>query len=298
MKLRSLFSIRKWIEFYLNKESSQKLSDERYLRLRFYARMGKKLDLDNPKTFNEKLQWLKLHDRKPEHVNMVDKLEAKKYVADRIGEQYIIPTLGVWDKFDDIDFDSLPDKFVLKCTHDSGGLVICKNKSKLDVDAAKNKIDRCLKKNYYWHGREWPYKDVPRKIIAEQYMEDEQTAELRDYKFFCFNGVPKMILVCSDRFSSGGLRENFYDVDWNLLPVQRPSHPNSDVDIEAPENLHLMIAAAEKLAQNIPFSRIDFYEINGKMYFGEITFFPASGFEPFSPEGWDKKLGDWIKLPE
>ena len=298
MKIRSLFSLRKWIAYYLGKPSAKKMSDEKYIKLKFYASLGRKLNLDNPKTFNEKLQWLKLYDRKPEYTIMVDKYEAKKYVADIIGEEYIIPTLGVWDSFDEIDFDKLPEKFVLKCTHDSGGLVICRDKKSLDIGAARAKIERSLARNYYLHGREWPYKNVPRKIIAEKFMEDEETAELRDYKFFCFNGDVKIILVCAERFSDGGLRENFYDTNWNLLPFERPLHHNTEYPIKAPQNFKKMIQAAEKLSKDIPFSRIDFYETNGKMYFGEITFFPASGFEGFEPAEWDEKFGEWIKLPD
>jgi hypothetical protein len=186
----------------------------------------------------------------------------------------------------------------LKCTHDSGGIVICRNKNEFDIDAAKKKINKCLKKNYYWQGREWPYKDIPRKIIAEKYMVDAQTKELRDYKFFCFNGEPKIVLVCADRFSSGGLRENFYDTNWNLLNLQRPKHPNTEYSVSKPESLDIMLSLARTLSQNIPFVRVDFYDINGKNYFGEMTFFPASGFERFVPEEWDYKLGEWIKLPD
>lgn len=209
------------------------IPDRLYLKLKFRQKMGKWPDLDNPKTFNEKLQWLKLHDRKPIYSTMVDKYEAKRYIADIIGEEYIIPTLGVWDRFEDIDFDALPNQFVLKCTHDSGGLVIVCDKSSMNLDAARKKINRSMKRNYYWHGREWAYKNVKPRIIAEQYMEDGNPGEkperidagLTDYKVHCFNGKPKLILVCKDRFSRGGMTEDFFSDEWNHLPVKRIRHP-------------------------------------------------------------------------
>lgn len=267
--------------------------DSVYLKLRFKKIMGYPLDLNNPKTFNEKLQWLKLYNRNPEHTTMVDKFAVKKYIADKIGPEYIIPTLGVWDSFDDIDFDALPDQFVLKCTHDSGGLVICRDKAKLNYKEAKEKIEKSLANNYFYSGREWPYKNVPHRIIAEQYMADN----LRDYKLFCFNGVPRMTLVCSERFTKDGLKEDFYDESWNHLDIQRPAHGNAILHIARPNQYELMKELAMKLSEHIPFARIDFYEINEKVYFGEITFYPASGFEGFKPEEWDLKLGEWIKLP-
>ena len=197
--------------------------------------MKKKLNLKDPKTFNEKLQWLKLYDRNPKYTQMVDKHEVKNYVASRIGSEYIIPTLGVWDKFEDIDFDSLPNQFVLKCTHDSGGLVICKNKSDLDIDATKRKINKCLKKNYYWHGREWPYKNLRPRIIAEQYMEDTSTKELRDYKFFCFDGEVKALFIASDRQVKGEeTKFDFFDMEYNHLPFTN-GHPNARVMPEKPK---------------------------------------------------------------
>lgn len=269
------------------------LPDKTFLKMYYLVMMREELNLKNPKTFNQKLQWLKLYDRKTEYTTMVDKYAVKKYIAEKIGGEYIIPTLGVWDKFDDIDFDSLPEQFVLKCTHDSGGLVVCRNKSQLDIDATKKKIEKSLKTNYFYNGREWPYKDVPRRIIAEQYMADD----LRDYKLFCFNGVPRMTLVCSERFTRDGLKEDFYDEAWNHLDVQRPAHGNNILPIQRPKQYELMKQLATKLSEKMPFVRIDFYEINEKVYFGEITFYPASGFEGFKPEEWDLKLGEWIKLP-
>ena len=269
------------------------MSDEAYLRFVYKIAMGKKLDLENPKTFNEKLQWLKLHNQKEVYTTIVDKYEAKKYVGKIIGSEYLIPTIGVWNNFDEIDFNTLPDQFVLKCTHDSGGLVVCRDKSRLDMDAARKKIEKSLSSNFYYMGREWPYKNVPHRIIAEQYMADD----LRDYKLFCFDGAPRMTLVCSERFTEEGLKEDFYDEAWNHLNVQRPAHGNAILPIQRPKQYELMKKLAAKLSEKMPFARIDFYEINEKVYFGEITFYPASGFEGFKPEEWDLKLGEWIKLP-
>ena len=272
------------------------MKDERYLKIIFKIRTGQELNLNNPQTFNEKLQWLKLHDRRPEYSMMVDKYAVKKYVAEKIGEQYIIPTLGVWDRFDDIDFAKLPDQFVLKCTHDSGGLVICRDKSKFDIKTARKKINRCLKHNYFWGCREWPYKNVKPQIIAEKYMSDSSYSELTDYKLMCFNGTVKCIFTVTERFSKEGLKVTFFDCDWNRLSFSR-HYPKSTLKIKPPINLKMMIKLAESLAKSIPFVRVDFYESGGKIYFGEMTFYPGSGFEEFSPEEWDKRLGDLIKLP-
>lgn len=270
------------------------MDDEKYLKRKYKACMGKELHLDSPQTFNEKLQWLKLYDRKPEYTTMVDKYAVKKYVADIIGEEYIIPTLGVWNHFDEIDFDKLPNQFVLKCTHDSGGIVICKDKKKLDLKSAKKKIEKSLKQNYYWSSREWPYKDVKPRIIAEEYMIDESGYELKDYKFFCFNGEAKMMFIATDRGSD--TKFDFYDMEFNHLPFTN-GHPNANKKIQRPKNYSKMIALAAKLSFEIPNVRVDFYNINGKIYFGELTFFHWSGLVPFEPEEWDYKLGSWIKLP-
>jgi hypothetical protein len=271
------------------------LPDKMYIKLYYFARFKRFCDLEHPKTFNEKLNWLKLHDRNPLYVRMVDKYEAKEYVSSIIGSQYIIPTLGVWEQFDDIEFDKLPNQFVLKCTHDSEGLVIVKDKSKLDKKAAKVKIENALKCNFYYIGREWPYKDVKPRIIAEQYMSNNG-GDLDDYKVHNFDGVPKLILICSERFSESGLKEDFYDENWQRLDMCRISHPNSTHIKKKPDCLDEMLKLSQKLADGIPFLRTDFYEIDGKLYFGELTFYPASGFEPFSPDEWDYKMGQWITL--
>lgn len=285
------------VVFLLDKKGISKLiPDKAYLKLKYRASMGKKLNLKEPKTYNEKLQWLKLYDRKPEYTTIVDKHDVKPYVAERIGQEYIIPTLGVWDRVEDIDFDALPNQFVLKCTHDSGGLVICKDKAKLDVEKAKQKLNKSLKKDFYYVGREWPYKNVKRRIIAETYMEDATTGDLRDYKFFCFDGVTKAVRVDTER-GTGDVKMDFFDREKNHLPFER-NHRNADVMPEIPENFEDMVAIADKLSEGYPHLRVDLYSVNGKIYFGELTFFAANGMAPFDPEEWDVIFGEWLTLPK
>lgn len=293
--LKVIKNPKKIIQFADYKGLFNFLPDKAYLKFMFRVNIGKKLDLDNPKTFNEKIQWLKLNDRKDIYTTMVDKYEAKNYVAEKIGEEFIIPTLGVWDKFEDIDFDKLPEQFVLKCTHDSGGLVICRDKSKLDIKNAKTKINKCLKKNYYKHGREWPYKNVKPRIIAEQYMEDSNTGDLPDYKFFCFNGVVKAMFIATERFGKEETKFDFFDENFNHLPFTN-GHPNADNPLKKPEQFEKMKELASVLSKGIPQVRVDFYEINNKIYFGELTFSHWGGMVPFNPEEWDEKMGEFIKL--
>ena len=274
------------------------LPDPIYLRLIYYLYIGKRLHIKSPKTFNEKLQWLKLHDRNPEYTTMVDKVEAKNWVAERIGEQYIIPTLGVWDRVEDIDFDALPDQFVLKTNHDSGGVVICKDKNKLDRSLARKKLAKSLKRDFYAYGREWPYKNVPHKILAEQFISSsavEHTDDIPDYKFMCFNGRVECCFVCTDRNSQDGLKVTFFDRSWRLMPFMR-HYPASQKEIPRPHNHDKMIELVEKLSVGLKCVRVDFYEVGDAIYFGEMTFYPGSGFEEFSPEEWDYKLGQLIKL--
>ena len=271
------------------------MSDEQYLKIAFWARMGKLPDIDNPKSFSEKLQWMKLYDHNPLYSKLVDKYEVKPIVAKKIGEEYIIPTIGLWNNADQIDFDLLPDQFVLKCTHDSGGLVICKDKSKLDRDAARKKLTTCLKHSFFWGMREWPYKDVKPRVIAEQYMEDE-TGELRDYKFFCFDGELKALFIASDRTKDVETKFDFFDENFKHLPFTN-GHPNADVPPSKPVCFEEMKKLAAILSKGIPQVRVDFYEIRGKVYFGEMTFFHWSGMTPFVPEEWDYTFGSWIKIP-
>lgn len=271
------------------------LSDEACIKKMFKIYMGYELNLDDPKTFNEKLQWLKLYDRRPIYTTMVDKYAVKDYVSSIIGNQYIIPTLGVWDSFDDIDFEALPGQFVLKCTHDSGGLVICKNKDKFDKKVAKKKLNHSLKTNYYYRFREWPYKNVKPRIIAEKYMEDAGTSELRDYKIYTFNGKAMLCMVNQDR----GIhtRADYFDSDYNWLDFTW-GYDHADVSPDKPQNYELMYQLAEKLAIGTSELRVDFYEINGRVYFGELTFFDGSGFDKIEPVEWDYKLGSLISLPQ
>ena len=270
--------------------------DKLYLSILFWCRMGKKIDWASPQTYSEKLQWLKLYNRDPKYTVMVDKAAVKDYVASIIGKEYIIPTLAIWDKTSEIEWDSLPEKFVLKCTHDSGGVVICKDKNNFDRQNAIQKIDKALKSNYYYLHREWPYINVPRRIIAEQYMEDG-FGELRDYKWFCFDGEVKALFIATDRSKGDhATRFDFFDENFNHLPFTN-GHPNADVQPEKPKMFEEMKALAAKLSKGIPHVRIDFYEVGTKIYFGEMTFFHWSGFMPYDPEEWDYKFGSWLKLP-
>ena len=297
--LKAIKNPRLVILYAMNKSFGSLLSDKAYLKLRYRLTMGKRLNLKNPQSFNEKLQWLKLNDRNPEHTVMVDKYLVRQYIADKIGEEYLIPLLGVWDDPDEIDFDSLPGKFVLKCNHNSGiGMYICKDKFSMDVDKVKKELRRGLKQNYYLNGREWPYKNVPRKIIAEQYMEDEKTSELRDYKFFAFDGEVKALFIATDRQKVGEeTKFDFFDENFNHLDFTN-GHPNAAILPQKPEKFEEMKVLASKLSKGIPHVRVDFYEVNGKIYFGELTFSHWSGMVPFEPEKWDYTFGSWINLPK
>ncbi len=274
---------------------SKKIPDEKYLKIVYRSILKKELNLKEPKTYNEKLQWLKLNDRNPKYTNMVDKYEAKNYVANVVDEKYIIPTFGIWENFDDIDFSKLPNQFVLKCTHDSGGIYICKDKKEFSIKKAKKVLNNSLKRNFYYFGREWPYKDVKPRIIAEKYMVDESGIELKDYKIFCFNGRAKFILVDFGRFSNH--YRNVYDLDWNLLELQIKFPSDARHEIQKPKKLDEMIYIAEKLSENIPHVRVDLYSINEEIYFGELTFYHGSGFTNFTPEKWNDKVGNLLELP-
>ena len=271
------------------------IPDRLYLMLKYRKRYGKYPNLKYPTTFTEKLQWIKLYDRRPLYTTLVDKYTVKKYVAEKLGEEHIIPLIGVWDDVDDIDCDTLPDQFVMKCTHDSGGLEICKDKSSFDFDAAKRRIDKILKQNFYWVSREWPYKNVKPRVIIEKYMEDKKTVELRDYTFFTFNGVPKVMYIATGR-GTGETYGDFFDMDFNHLDMEI-DHKTAPAMPQKPRNFEEMKKAAEKLAAGIPQVRVDFYEIDGEYFFGEMTFFHCGGFERFHPESLDKTWGEWIDLP-
>ena len=261
--------------------------------------MGYWNDWDSPKTFSEKLQWLKVYNKHPEYTKMVDKLAAKDYVAGIIGKEYIIPTLAVYNTVDEIDFNKLPNQFVMKCTHDSGGLVVCREKSKLNEDDVRKKMRDGLKRSYTVKNREYPYKDVPRRIIVEQYMEDENCYELKDYKFFCFGGKAEYCQVIENRSTEETI--DFYDREWKHQPFigLNPTAHHAPTAHQAPMAYEEMFEIADKLSSSIaaPFVRIDLYNINGRIYFGEITFFPASGMKKFRPDEWNYIFGDLIKLP-
>lgn len=273
-----------------------KMSDQKFLDLCFDYYLGKKINWKNPQTYNEKLQWLKIYDRQDNYTKMVDKYEAKEYVKNIIGGEYIIPTIGIYDKFENIDFEKLPKQFVMKCTHDSGGLVICKDKSKLNLKEAKRKINQCLKVNYFNCWKEWPYKNVKPRIIIEKYMTNDDSDGINDYKFFCFNGKVKLLFIATDRVNENEeTKFDFYDENFNHLPIKN-GHPNALVPPSKPLNFEKMKELAEILSKDIPHLRVDFYEINGKIYFGELTFSHWAGMVPFEPEEYDLILGNWIDI--
>lgn len=284
--------------YILNKNFFRFVPDELYLKLKYRLCIGRKLNLDSPSSFNEKLQWLKLYNRCPQYSNLVDKYLVRDYVANIIGSCYLIPIIGTWCKFEDIDFNALPEQFVLKPNHTSGNVFICKDKNNMNYDSLNREVKKWLKRKYYWIHREWPYKHIKPRIICEKYLADELNDDLKDYKFMCFNGKVKCCFVCSNRSSSTGLNIDIYDTDWNKMSFERVGHPNSQELIERPINYKKMIELSEKLSEDIPFIRVDFYEVNEKIYFGELTFFPGAGFEEFTPESYDYLLGSWIKLPQ
>lgn len=273
-----------------------KLPPETFLKEMYRIHMGRELDLEHPVLYTEKLQWLKLYDHRSVYTRMVDKYAAKDYAAEKIGREYIIPLLGVWERVEDIDFDALPDRFVLKTTHDSGGIVVCKDKRKLDIPAVRKKLRYYHKRDYYIRNREWPYKHVPHRIIAETYMEDAVQGELRDYKFFTFGGEPKVLYIARGRGMGGETTADFYDMEFNHLPFTI-DHDMAPEPPEKPVNFELMKTLAAKLSEGTPQLRVDFYEVDGRVYFGEMTFFHCSGLERFHPEEWDRIFGEWVHLP-
>lgn len=270
---------------------------EEFVKRMYRCEMGEELNLDDPRTYTEKLQWLKLYDHRPEYTTMVDKYLVKEYVSQKIGAQYVIPVLGVWDRVEDIDFSALPRRFVLKTSHDSGGIVVCKDKQSLNIAAARKKLKHFLKREYYDYNREWPYKNVKHRIIAEPYMEDSRLGELRDYKFFTFGGTPKVLYIAQGRGSGGATVADFFDMDYNHLPFTI-DHDMAAIPPEKPQNFELMKQFAAILSQGTPQLRVDFYEVDGQLYFGEMTFFHCSGLEDFHPHRWNEIFGDWVSLPE
>lgn len=279
------------------RKASRLIPDRLYLSLLYYKHFHKFPNFNSPQTFNEKLQWLKLYDRRPEYTKMVDKYAAKLYIAEVIGEEYVIPTLGVWDRFEDIDFNKLPDRFVLKCTHDSHSVIICKDKAKLDIESARQKLTSSLSRNFFYYGREWPYKDVPPRIIAEAYMTDAPGVDsFTDYKFFCFDGVADCVMICLGR-NEGKPKFYFFNKKWELMRLNMSGkNAPSDFTIPKPECMDMMFDVAERLSFNIPFARVDLYQSNGHIYFGEITLYPASGLDAnILPES-DLYFGELINI--
>ena len=275
------------------------LPDKYYLQVLYFYHNKRWINYAKPTTFNEKLQWLKLNDRNPLYSICVDKYRVKEYVSEKIGQKYIIPTIGVWDSVDDINFDELPNQFVLKTTHGGGGngVVICKDKKSLNIKDLKEKLRKALLFDQYKEYREWPYKNVPHRIIAEEFIEDKNdSGDLPDYKFFCFNGEPRYCQVIRDRSTKETI--DFYDMDWKHMSFigLNTKCKNGITPVKRPMNLENMKRACRVLANDIPFARIDLYEVNGKEYFGEITFYPAGGFGTFAPSEWNSKLGDLLSL--
>lgn len=272
------------------------IPDKEYLELCYKGLTQKKLDLINPRTYNEKIQWLKLYDHNPLYFQLADKYEVRKYVAEHAGEEYLIPLIGgPWNSFEEIDFSVLPDKYVIKCTHDSGSVFICDQKDKTYLNHIKRKINAALRRNYYYNGREWAYKEIPPRIIAESYMVDESGIELKDYKFFCFHGEPKMIQVDFGRFHKH--MRNIYTIEWEYIPMEIKYPTNADNIIPRPDCLDKMLDISKKLSKGLPHVRIDLYCIKDKIYFGEMTFYHGSGYEKFTPDYYDEYVGTWLTLP-
>lgn len=288
-----------WSVFYVSKllKIDRFMSPEMCLKVQYRCLTGKTLNLKSPCSFNEKLQWLKINNKNSLYSTLVDKYSVKKYIEEKLGKDYVIENYGVWDSYDEIDFDSLPNQFVLKCTHDSGGLVVCKDKTSLDKTKARQKIDKSLKRDYYYASREWPYKNVPHRVIAERFLEDKN-GELRDYKFFCFNGEPKFLYVSNNLASHQNVKMSFLNLDWSLAPFQGIDYPLFEVLPEKPSCYEEMLEVSRVLSANIPFVRVDLYEYQGRVYFSEMTFFHSGGFMVFNDEKWDNELGKLIDLPQ
>lgn len=293
-KLKELIKNPLLIFVYLNNKKILVLPDKLYLKIRYRAIFKRKLDLDNPKSFNEKLQWLKLYDRKDIYTDMVDKYEVKKYVASKIGNEYIIPTLGIYNNFEEIDFENLPNQFVIKCTHDSGSTYICKDKSKLKIDEIRKNINKALRNNFYYNGREWPYKNVKPRIIIEEYLEDLNNEQIRDYKFFIFNNKLAFSFIVSER--NVNTKITFFDKNKQYINITQCGDKN-DSSLKMPKQYDKMVELAEILSEGTIQVRVDFYVIKDKIYFGELTFFDTSGFGVFNPDEWDYKFGNLLELP-
>lgn len=272
------------------------VSDEAFLKSAFEDALDYPLNLQNPRTFSEKLQYMKLYDRNPLYNVFADKYAVRDYVKDKIGGEHLVPLLGKWDTPDDVKLDTLPNKFVLKLNNDSGGVWICTDKSSFDMEAVRQKMRSRFNDSYYWGSREWCYKDIKPLIFAEEYLDDIDTGDLPDYKFFCFDGVPKFLYIATGRHSPEGVRMTWLDTQWNKLPFQYPHHPACDVPPPKPDNLAEMLSIATMLSKDVRFVRVDLYSVKGKVYFGELTLYPAGGFSPIIPREWNYKIGDMLHL--
>lgn len=273
------------------------VGDEAALRMLYRANLGKKLDLDDPRTFNEKLQWLKLHDRNPLYTTLVDKHRVKEWVAGRIGPEYVTPTYGAWERVEDIDLGALPERFVLKTNHDSGTVAICRDRASFDFEGAKRALSRSLRRNFYWVAREWPYRDVAPCVFAEQYLDPAEGGDLADYKLFRFTDGRKVTLVCEDRELGAGMSKTFFTDSWEALTISESGHPTNPGHPK-PEHFAEMKALCDQLAEGLPFCRVDFYESSRGLLFGEMTLYPNAGFERFDPASVDAEWGEWIELSQ
>jgi len=283
----------KWKEEWVYNYAPQ-MNDELYIKIFWYYKMGYNLNLSEPITFNEKIQWLKLYDRNPTYTMMADKYTVKTWVKEQIGEKYVIPTYGIYDSFQEIDFSTLPNSFVIKATHDSGSAIICEDKSLIDIKEIEKKMNQSISRSKFFPEREFSYRDIKPRIIVEKFLGQTQE-DITDYKFMCFDGECKLCFTCTERNSQDGLKVTFFDLNWNKLPFTR-DYPNAEKEIPKPEQLENMVLLAEKLSAGIPFVRVDLYEIEGEIFFGEMTFYPGSGYEKFSPPEWDTIIGEWIKI--
>ena len=300
MKVQSIGKYLKNPDQLLVKLSAQRrldwMSDKQLTKLLYRTKFHRKLDLDNPKSLNEKIHWIKLFVRDPLYTRLTDKYAVRKYIAEIIGSQYSVPLLGVWDHFEEIDFNQLPNQFVLKCNHDSGSYLICKDKSTFDIAAAKAKLESCLSRNHYRLSREWAYINIKPLILAEEFLTDHNERNVVDYKFLCFHGEPKCVKVCTDRGSPTGVKIDFFDMQWNHLPFIE-KYPNANRVIERPKSFDEMVRICRILSEPFPFVRMDLYGIDERIYFGEFTFYPGAGMEEFTPDEWDYTLGSWLTLP-
>lgn len=288
---RALTDPRHDLELFLNNTANW-WSDETFIKLKFWALQGKRLRINHPQTFIEKQNWLKLNDHNPIYTELADKYRVKAIVARKIGEEYVVPCYGYWERIEDIDFDQLPQQFVMKCNHNSGGGVICKDKSTLDIEKAKRGLQHCMNDDFFKYSRVWPYKNIKRGILADKFLDDHTGSELRDYKWWCFNGEPK-VMYCTNKGKD--IYENFYDMDFNPLDISH-GFRRFEPEIEKFPEFELMRGLAAKLSEGIPFVRVDFFNVDGHVYFGEFTFFDWGGMKPLNDE-WEKKIGSWITLP-